>query len=142
MKRWIGLDVGTRTIGVAVSDPLGFTAQPVATLERLGKKTDVPKLIALADQYDAAGFVFGLPLRTDGTEGPEAEGVRRFAAHVESGKPSLKQAFEDERFTTAIAQKVLQEARVRGRKKKKQVVDRMAAQLILQSWLDRTGGAL
>ena len=137
MQRWLGLDVGSQTIGVAVSDPLGITAQPVTTLERLGKRTDIPKLLELASEYEAAGFVIGLPLRTDGTEGPEAEGIRRFAGYLSAAEPSLEQAFEDERFTTRIAQEVLQRARVRGRKKKKKVVDRMAAQLILQSWLDR-----
>ena len=99
----------------------------------------MPRLLELAREYEVAGFVFGLPLRTDGSEGPEVESVRRFAAHLAAGDPSLKQAFEDERFTTVIAQRVLDEARVRGRKKKKQVVDRMAAQLILQSWLQRNG---
>ena len=131
------MDVGTRTIGIAVSDPLGITAQPVATLQREGKKTDVPKLVAVAREYRAIGFVLGLPLRTDGSEGPEAEAIRRFAGYLQAGDPELKQDFEDERFTTAIAQEVLSRAKVRGRKKRKQVVDRMAAQLILQSWLDR-----
>lgn len=137
MERWLGLDVGTRTIGVAISDPLGITAQPVATLQREGKKTDVPKLVAVAREHRAIGFVLGLPLRTDGSEGPEAEAIRRFATYLEAGDPELKQEFEDERFTTAIALEVLSRAKVRGRKKRKQVVDRMAAQLILQSWLDR-----
>lgn len=133
--RLMGLDVGERTIGVAVSDPLGLTAQPRTTLRRTSTAADVERLVGMARKEGVEAFVVGLPLRTTGKEGPEAVKVRLFAARL-ADYGSQPVHFVDERFTTAVAQAVLLEAGV-SRRERRASVDNMAAALILQGYLDR-----
>ncbi|WP_434382779.1 Holliday junction resolvase RuvX [Melittangium boletus] len=132
--RTLGLDVGTKTIGVAVSDALGLTAQTVTTVRRTNLKADLAALQKLVDEYEAQGFVVGLPLNMDGSEGPRAEATRRFV-EVLLQAFSLPVDFWDERLSTVAAQRTLLEADL-SRAKRREVIDQMAAQFILQGWLD------
>ncbi|MBJ95174.1 MAG: Holliday junction resolvase RuvX [Rickettsiales bacterium] len=133
--RSLGLDVGTVTIGIAVSDPLGMFAQPVRTLRRTGRKADVAEIVSLVREREVGTVVIGLPLRTDASEGESAKEARRMAAALAAALPDIPMVLQDERFSTAEAERTLIEGGVR-RKKRKQVVDQVAAVLILQSWLD------
>ncbi|MFT3706735.1 MAG: Holliday junction resolvase RuvX [Archangium sp.] len=132
--RALGLDLGTKTIGLAVTDELGITAQGITTLERRGPRKDLEALIETAQQYGVDRFVIGLPLNMDGSEGPRAEATRKFGAGLES-ESKLPVIYWDERLTTVAAHRMLLEADV-SRKKRKEVVDQIAAVLILQGWLD------
>lgn len=132
--RALGLDLGTKTIGVAVSDELGMTAQGITTLERKGPRKDLEALQVLATEYSADRFVLGLPLNMDGSEGPRSEATRKFgdALALHTNLPVI---YQDERLTTVSAQRVLLEADL-SRKKRKEVIDQVAASFILQAWLD------
>jgi len=132
---WIGLDVGERRIGVAVSDPLGITAQPHSYITRSGGAADVQKILAIAEEVGAIGFVLGLPLRTDGSHGPEAQKVQELAdaLRAETARPI---EWVDERFTTVLAERSLREQGVKGAARRARV-DQVAAALILQTFLDR-----
>ncbi len=132
--RALGLDYGTKTIGVAVSDGLGLTAQTVTTIRRTNLKADLAALGELVREYEAERFVVGLPLNMDGTEGPRAEATRRF---VDALTQTLGLPVElwDERLSTVAAQRTLLEADL-SRAKRREVIDQMAAQFILQGWLD------
>lgn len=132
---WIGLDVGERRIGVAKSDPLGITAQPHSCITRSGGLEDLAKIVALAEDEGAVGFVLGLPLRTDGTRGPEAQRVEAFADALRR-LTALPVEWVDERFTTALALRSLREQGVKGQAQRRRV-DQVAASLILQAFLDR-----
>ena len=138
-KRIIGLDVGDKTIGVAVSDPLMITAQGVTTIERIGARKDCDKIIEYIKEYDAGRVVCGLPLMLDGSDSPQTQKVRDFAKLLENKMRSsalkVELIFQDERFTTKIAESVLIEADL-SRKKRKEIIDKQAAVIILQSWLD------
>ena len=138
--RKIGLDVGDKTIGVAVSDGLGITAQGVTTIERVGIKKDTGKVLDFIREYDCDTVVIGLPLKLDGTDSPQTEKVREFRQRLEnklkgSGMNHINVEFYDERLTTVMAEKVLIEADMR-RKKRKEIIDRQAAIIILQGYLD------
>lgn len=133
MQRIIALDIGTVRTGVAVSDPLGMFAQGIAVL-----KVENDWLGELADivcQYGEPKLLIGLPRRTDGREGPEAVRIREISEDIKARFPGLEVLFWDERFTTAIAQQSLISADV-SRKDRKQKVDKIAAALLLQSYLD------
>ena len=132
--RTLGLDVGTKTIGVAVSDALGLTAQTVTTVRRTNLKADLAALQKLVEEYEARGFVVGLPLNMDGSEGPRAEATRRFV-DVLIQALGLPVEWWDERLSTVAAQRTLLEADL-SRAKRKGVIDQVAAQFILQGWLD------
>lgn len=132
--RVIGFDYGSKRMGVAVSDPLGITAQALPAIRREGNRKDVETIAALAARYEAAGFVVGLPLYEDGNESPMAANVRKFAAKLEEGT-GLPVDLWDERFTTAQAQRTLIEAGVR-REKRRELVDSLSAVFMLQSYLD------
>jgi putative Holliday junction resolvase len=132
--RTFGLDVGTKTIGVAVSDALGLTAQSVTTIRRTSLKADLAALGELAREHDVSRVVIGLPLNMDGSEGPRAEASRKFAESVTSTL-GLAVEFWDERLSTVAAQRTLLEADL-SRAKRKQVIDQAAAQFILQGWMD------
>lgn len=134
MQRIVALDVGSVRIGVAVSDPLGMFAQGVAVLQAEGPWLD--ELAKILAQYEKPKLLIGLPRRTNGSEGPEAEHMRETAATVSARFPELEIEFWDERFTTTIAQQALIEADV-SRKGRKQKVDKIAATLLLQSYLER-----
>lgn len=132
--RALGLDLGTKTIGLAVSDELGITAQGLTTLERRGPRKDLDALIQRVEEYGVDRFIIGLPLNMDGTEGPRAEATRKFGVALEAAT-KLPIIYWDERLTTVAAQRALIEGDV-SRKKRKEVIDQVAAVLILQGWLD------
>lgn len=132
--RILGLDVGTKTIGVAVSDPLGYTAQPVETVRRRGTAADLAELRRLVDLYNAERFVVGYPLSMKGVPGPQARFVEDFVEHLRT--LGLPVDMVDERLTTKQAADALIETGMR-REKRKAVIDQQAAILILQGYLDR-----
>ena len=137
--RALALDIGDKTIGVAVSDLLGLTAQGVETIRRTSNKNDLKRLGELIVQFEATTFVIGLPKNMDGTEGTRCELVRNFAAKLAEAFPNVEQIFFDERLSTVAMTKTLIAADV-SRKKRKQVIDKMAAVFILQGWLDSRKG--
>ena len=132
-KRIIALDVGDRRIGIAVSDPLGYTAQPIETYTRVGYGPDVRRITEIAKKYDTNQILCGLPLNMDGTQGFQTQKVRDFAAKLEEAGMVIE--FYDERMTTMLAEHALLEADMR-RENRKQKVDMVAAVVILQSYLD------
>lgn len=134
MSRILGLDVGDKRIGVAMSDPLEITAQPLAVIVRRGIRVDVEAVLAAAGGAEIARVVAGLPIEMDGQEGPQAARVRRFCEEF-SRRAGIEVVYQDERLTTLQSERLLESAGVR-RKDRKGVLDKMAAALILQSWLD------
>jgi putative holliday junction resolvase len=134
MRRSFGLDVGTRTIGVAISDALGFTAQPVTTIRRSSLRADLTELRRLAEHHDVEHAVVGLPLNMDGSEGPSAADARRLGDAV-ARTLGIPVEYWDERLTTVAANRAMIEADV-SRARRRAVVDQIAASLILQGWLD------
>lgn len=130
----MGLDVGTKTVGVAVADELGFTAQPITVVRRSNLKADLSELIRLAKDREVDRFVIGLPLNMDGSEGPRAQATRKFGDALAKAS-SLTIIYQDERLTTVAAERSLLEADV-SRSKRREVIDQVAASLILQGWLD------
>jgi len=132
--RALGLDLGTKTIGIAVSDELGLTAQGRPTLARRGPRQDLEALHALAVELGVDRFILGLPLNMSGDEGPRAEATRLFGTAL-SQATGLPVIYQDERLTTVEANRTLLSADV-SRKKRREVVDQLAASLILQGWLD------
>ncbi|MEM6660903.1 MAG: Holliday junction resolvase RuvX [Pseudomonadota bacterium] len=135
----VGLDPGTKTIGVAVSDGLRITASALQTIRRRKFGQDAEALRGMLTGRDIAGVVVGLPLNMDGSEGPRAQSSRAFARNVANAL-NLPVALWDERLTTAAAERVLLEADA-SRKRRKEVIDSLAAQLILQGALDRLATA-
>ena len=134
--RWLGLDIGDRTVGVAVSDALSLTAQGVETIRRTTLKKDLARLGALMEEYGASGFVVGWPKNMDGSEGARCAIVRDFTAALCEAYPKAEAVFWDERLSTVAASRSLIAADV-SRKKRKKVIDKMAAIFILQGYLDR-----
>ncbi|MGN0704912.1 MAG: Holliday junction resolvase RuvX [Lentihominibacter sp.] len=139
MKK-IALDVGDKTIGVAVSDALNITAQGITTIERIGIRKDAGKVMDYIREYDCDTVVIGLPKKLDGTDSPQTEKVYEFKTMLEnkmrsSGMGNISIVYYDERLTTVMAEKVLIEADLR-RNKRKQIIDKQAAVIILQSYLD------
>lgn len=130
----MGLDLGTKTIGVAISDALGMTAQPITTVRRTNLKADLQALRVLAEERDVTHVVIGMPFNMDGSEGPRAEATRQFAGTVEK-QLGLTVELWDERLSTVSAQRVLLEADM-SRERRKKVVDTVAAAIILQGWLE------
>ena len=144
MKRKLGLDVGDKTIGIAVSDGLGITAQGVTTLLRENTKADITALIELIIEWDVNVLVVGLPKNMNNTEGPQAEKVRAFMKQVDkklkysdrlSGR-DVTIEFWDERLSTKLVERTLIEADV-SRKKRKKVIDKLAAVNILQGFMEK-----
>ena len=141
MMKIIALDVGDKTIGVALSDDLLYTAQGLMTIERVGSRKDAGKVMELIQQYKCDTVVVGLPKNLNGSDSIQTEKVYEFKTMLEnkmrsSGMNNIEILYQDERFTTLIAEKVLIEADV-SRKKRKDVIDKQAAVLILQGYLDR-----
>lgn len=139
--RKIGLDVGDKTVGIAVSDPLGMTAQGLMTLERVGIRKDTGKILDLVKEYECDTIVIGLNKKLDGTESIQTEKVYEFRTMLENkmrstGMKGVDVVWQDERLTTVMAERVLIEADL-SRKKRKEVIDKQAAVLILQSYLDK-----
>lgn len=136
MQRILALDVGDRRIGLAVSDALGFTAQGLETYTRTGDDTrDAAYIVEVANGYAPAMLLFGLPRNMDGSYGFQCDKVRAFADAVLAQWDGPSDFF-DERLTTMSAERVLSEGNVRGQKRK-QVIDKMAAVVILQGYLER-----
>ena len=139
--RKIALDVGDKTIGVAVSDELLITAQGVTTIERVGVRKDAGKIMELIASYNCDTVVIGLPKKLDGSDSLQTEKVYEFKAMLEnkmksSGMGDIAIVYQDERLTTVMAEKVLIAADVR-RNKRKEVIDKQAAILIMQGYLDK-----
>lgn len=134
MKRKIGLDIGDKRIGVAVSDLLGIVANARETYQRTTLERDIDYFVGYAKENDADTFVLGLPVNMDGTEGERVRVTREFGELLKE-KSGLTVAYKDERLTTVQAEKMLISADVR-RDKRKKVIDKVAACLILQSYLD------
>ena len=139
MKK-MALDVGDKTIGVAVSDALNITAQGVTTIERVGIRKDSGKVMDYIKELECDTVVIGLPKKLDGSDSPQTEKVYEFKRMLEnkmrsSGMADIKIEYYDERLTTVMAEKVLIEADVR-RGKRKKVIDKQAAVIILQGYLD------
>jgi putative holliday junction resolvase len=132
--RVMGLDYGERRIGVALSDPLGLTAQPLRTLERATLAADLEALGTLARRHEVERFVVGLPLALDGTRGPRVRRTEEFAGRLGRATGLPVEAW-DERFTSVQAERTLLEADL-SRRKRREVIDTTAAVLILQGWLD------
>ncbi|HWI60790.1 MAG TPA: Holliday junction resolvase RuvX [Symbiobacteriaceae bacterium] len=129
-----GLDFGEKTIGVALSDELGWTAQGLEVVRRKTLELDLARLGEIARQYGVERWVVGMPRNMNGTYGPRAEATRAFVTELET-KLGLPVATYDERMTTMQATRTLLEADV-SRAKRKQVIDKMAAAVILQSYMD------
>lgn len=137
MDRYMGLDVGDKTIGVAVSDLLLLTAQGVETIRRIGLKKDMARLKELIDQHAVTKIVVGLPKNMDNSLGPQGEKVLEFTEKLKN-RTNVEIVFQDERLTTVSAERVLIEADV-SRKNRKNLIDTVAATYILQSYLDKEG---
>ncbi len=137
---WMGLDLGQRRVGVAISDPRGSFAMPHATLE-VPRGGDFPlaALLELLDSSGAEGIVVGLPMRLDGSLGPEAEAAEQFAADLRT-KVSMRVVLWDERLSSVEAERLLEEAGVRS-KRRRAITDRVAAAVLLQGFLDSGGDA-
>ena len=131
----IGLDLGTKTIGVAVSDTILSVATPIKTIKRKKFSTDADKLLEIISIKNCCGVVVGLPKNMDGSEGPRAQSTRAFARNF-SAKTQLPITFWDERLSTVAAEKALLEADT-TRKRRAEVIDQVAAAYILQGFLDR-----
>jgi putative Holliday junction resolvase len=132
--RGMGLDVGSKTIGVAVSDSLGWTAQGLETISRVSLKADLKRLKTLATGYEVDRIVIGLPKNMSGSLGEQAIKVQGMAREVER-ELGLPVILWDERLSTVAAEKVLLEGDM-SRKKRRRVIDKLAAVIILQSYLD------
>lgn len=132
--RILGLDVGDRTIGVAVSDPLGFTAQGITTIHRKSVEDDICELKKICKEYDVELIISGLPKNMNGTVGEQGEKVIQFCNELKS-ELGISIRMWDERLTTVAAHKAMLEANL-SRAKRKKIVDKMAATYILQGYLD------
>ena len=133
--RILGLDIGDRTIGVAISDPLGYTAQGITTIRRKIDPLDIEEVRKICENYNVEKIVSGLPKNMNGTVGPQGEKVMEFCDKL---KDSLNINIEywDERLTTVAAHRAMLEADM-SRAKRKKIVDKIAATYILQGYLDR-----
>ena len=132
--RIMGLDVGSKTIGVAVSDPFGWTAQGITTISRQGIEKDVQTLKKLIDEYEVIELLIGLPLNMNGSKGPSAEMAMDFGSLL-AERFGIKVSYWDERLSTSAMQRVLIEGDI-SRQKRRQVIDKMASMYILQGFLD------
>lgn len=135
MQAVMGLDLGTKTIGVAVSDTFLSVATPLETVKRKKFTVDAERLLEIAEDRNVAGIVLGLPRNMDGTEGPRCQSTRAFARNL-SRMTDLPIGFWDERLSTVAAERALLEADT-SRKKRSEVIDHVAAGYILQGVLDR-----
>lgn len=136
--RVMGLDVGSKTVGVAISDPLGFTAQGVEIIKinEGAKEFGFDRLGELVKEYQVDKFVVGLPKNMNNTEGPRVEASKAYGDKIKEIF-NLPVDYQDERLTTVQAERMLVEQADVSRDKRKKVIDKLAAQLILQNYLDR-----
>ena len=130
-----GLDLGTKTIGVAVSDGLRSVASPITVIRREKFTLDAQALLKIAADRALVGLVLGLPRNMDGSSGPMVDKVKAFGRQLAERKPELVLEYWDERLTTAAAQRVLVDADM-SRSRRRKVVDKVAASLILQGYMD------
>jgi putative Holliday junction resolvase len=133
-QRLLGLDVGAKTIGIALSDVGRVIATPTTTIRRTKFRDDVAQLKALVAEFEVGGLIIGLPINMDGSEGPRCQSVRQFAANVLE-VIDIPAALWDERLSTVAAERALLEADM-SRKRRAEVIDKMAAAVILQGALD------
>ena len=133
--RILGLDIGSKTIGVAVSDPLGWTAQGVTTIKRDCYTKDVEAVMKICKEYGVETIVAGMPKNMNGTIGPSGEMVKNLCEQIEKSFDG-KIEFWDERLTTVAVHRAMLEADL-SRAKRKKIVDKIAATYILQGYLDR-----
>jgi len=135
--RLLGLDLGAKTIGLALSDPAFMIGSPIETLRRTKFGKDAAALGAVIAAHDVGGLVIGLPINMDGSEGPRCQSTRQFAANLIERGLDLPIAFWDERLSTAAVERFLVDEADMSRRKRALVVDKMAAAYILQGALDR-----
>ncbi len=135
-RRLMGLDVGSKTIGLALSDALLGLASPLETIRRNKFTADAQHLLQLADRYEVGGLIVGLPLTMDGSEGPRCQSVRQFAANL-LAISDMPLAFQDERLSTVAVERMMIDDADLSRKKRAATIDRAAAAYILQGALDR-----
>lgn len=133
--RLIGIDLGTKTIGLALSDGRRAIASPLETIRRKKFTADADRLLQVIAEQEVAGLVIGLPLNMDGTEGPRAQATRAFARNL-TGRKQMPMTYWDERLSTVAVTRTLLEADT-SRARRDEVVDKMAAAYILQGFLDR-----
>lgn len=133
--RILGLDIGSKTIGVAISDPLGWTAQGITTIRRSKKEQDLEEIKKICKEYSVETIVIGLPKNMNGTIGESGERVLEFSEQIKNFT-GIKIEMWDERLTTVAAHKAMLEADL-SRGKRKKIVDKIAAIYILQGYLDR-----
>lgn len=140
MGRLMGLDVGSRTVGVAVSDLLGWTAQGVeiVPVNEEEEQFGLDRIATLVTDHDVSAFVVGLPKNMNNTEGPRVEAARHYGELLKE-RFGLPVDYQDERLTTVAAERMLVEKADTSRAKRKKVIDKLAASLILQGYLDRKG---
>ncbi len=138
-QRLLGLDLGSKTIGIALSDIMCRIATPMETIKRSKFTKDAEQLISIITAQNVGGMVLGLPLNMDGSEGPRCQSTRAFAQNI-SGKIEIPIALWDERLSTIAVTRTLLEADA-SRKRRKEVVDKMAAAYILQGALDKMSNA-
>ncbi|WP_425539942.1 Holliday junction resolvase RuvX [Microaceticoccus formicicus] len=136
MKRVAGLDVGDKTIGIAISDPMRIIAQGLTTLRRTKLDDDLDVVLKILLEHDVELIVVGMPKNMNDTIGPQAQRVMNFANRLRD-KSGIELIYQDERLTTVSANKVLIESKVR-RENRKKYVDKIAATYILQTYLDRS----
>lgn len=139
-KRLLGLDLGTKTIGLSVSDPAFRIASPIDTIRRKKFTPDAEALEAVVAAQEIGGLVFGLPVNMDGTEGPRCQSTRQFARNFLKRGHELPVTFWDERLSTSAVERILVEEADMTRKRRGEVVDKMAAGFILQGALDALSG--
>lgn len=136
--RIMGLDVGSKTVGVAISDPLGFTAQglEIIQIDEEKEQFGFERLTELVEQYKVDKFVLGLPKNMNNTSGPRVEASKAYGEKI-AQLFQIPVEYQDERLTTVAAERMLIEQADVSRRKRKKVIDKLAAQLILQNYLDR-----
>ncbi|HRZ12011.1 MAG TPA: Holliday junction resolvase RuvX [Kiritimatiellia bacterium] len=139
MPRVLGLDHGDKRIGVALSDPMEMIASPVAILDA-GQGGGLPEIERICREKEIGRIVVGLPLNMDGTAGPQAEKVQAFVQQLQARLPAIPVTTWDERLTSRAGERVLIEAGA-SRKRRREVLDKMAAQIMLQGYLDAHGPA-
>jgi len=137
----IGLDLGTKTIGVAASDSLWMIASPLETIAKTQFTRDAAALFKLRDSRHGRGIVIGLPVNMDGTEGPRAQSARAFARNLLRLDPDLPVAFWDERLSSAAVNRMMIDEMDMTRSRRAELVDKLAAAYILQGALDRLAAA-
>jgi len=138
-QRLLGLDLGTKTIGLALSDSTWRIASPLETLRRRKFTQDAERLLALIDEHDVGGLVLGLPINMDGSEGPRCQATRAFARNL-LARRDLPLTFQDERLSTAAVERMLVDEHDASRKRRGAVVDKLAAAYFLQTLLDTLAG--